>query len=66
MFFGNASATINLDGSLDNKFNIERVVRQRCALVAYIFLIVDVVLTYNIKKIVDERQLKGIILPWGK
>lgn len=66
LIFENDSGTVNLNGSLGNKFNIERGVRQGCHLARYIFLIIGEVLTHNIQQTVDEGRLKGIVFPGGK
>ena len=65
MFFTNASAAVNLNGSPGNSFKIERGVRQGCPLAPYLFLIVGEALTHTIKKAVTEGRLRRITLPGG-
>ena len=66
LLFGNASATVNLNGNQGDNFRIERGVRQGCPLAPYLFLIVGEVLTHVIKKAVREGRLRGVTLPGGK
>lgn len=66
LLFENASATINLNGSLGENFRIEREVMQGCPLAPYLFLIVGEVLTHIIKRAVSTRRLRGGFLPRGE
>ena len=62
----NASALVNLNGSLGNNFSIERGVRQGCPLAPYLLLIIGEALTHMVKKAVTEGRLKGITFPGRK
>ena len=62
LFFHNATALVNLNGSPDNSFSIKRIIRQGCSLAPYLFLIVGEAFTHMIKKAVTEGRLRGIIL----
>ena len=62
LFFHNATALVNLNGSPDNSFSIKRRIRQGCSLAPYLFLIVGEAFTHMIKKAVSEGRLRGIIL----
>ena len=66
LLFTNASAAVNLNGTLESHFKIERGVRQGCPLAPYLFLIVGEVLIHMVKKAVDEGRLRGVYLPGGK
>ena len=66
MFFANASAAVNLNGSPGNNFKVERGVKQGCPLAPYLFLIVGEALTHVIKKAIKEKRLRGVTLPGGK
>ena len=50
LLFNNATAAINLNGSPNNNFRIERGVRQGCPSAPYLFLIVGEALTHMFKK----------------
>ena len=50
LLFGNATASLNLNGSLGSSFKIERGVRQGCPLAPYIFLIVGETFISMVKK----------------
>ena len=65
LFFHNVTAFVNLNGSPDNSFSIERGVRQGCPLAPYLFLIVEETLTHIVKKAITEGRLRGITLPCG-
>ena len=66
LLFGNASAAVNINGSPGSTFKVERGVWQGCPLAPYLFLIVGEALTHTIKKSVEEKRLKGVVLPGGK
>ena len=66
LLFGNASALVNINGSLGRNFKVERGVRQGCPLAPYLFLIVGEALTHTIKKAVKEKRLRGVVLSGGK
>lgn len=57
--FESASIAVNLNGSPDNMFKIERGVRQSCSFAPYLFLIVGEVLTQIIKKAMSKGKLEG-------
>jgi hypothetical protein len=66
LLFGNASATVNLNGCPSGSFKVERGVRQGCPLAPYFFLIVGEALTQLITKAIAERRIKRITLSGGK
>ena len=66
LLFGNASAAVNINGSPKSSFKVERGVKQGCPLAPYFFLIVGESLTYIIKKAVEEKKLKCVVLPGSK
>jgi hypothetical protein len=66
LFFGNATAVVNLNGCPSGSFKVERGVRQGCPLAPYPFLIVGESLIKLITKVISEERLKGITLPGGK
>lgn len=63
--FVNATAAVNLNGSLVNNFRGEREARQGCPLASYLFLIVEEALTNMIRKTVAKGRVKRILLPRG-
>ena len=66
LFFEDATAAVNLNGSPGNSFKIKRGVRQGCPLAPYLFLIVGEVFTHIINKAAAEGRLRGIYLPGGR
>ena len=50
MFFDNAWASVNLNGSPCKEFRVERGVKQGCPLAPYLFLIIREVLNDIIRK----------------
>ena len=66
MLFGNAWASVNLNGSMGKEFRGERGVRQGCPLAPYLFLIVGEVVNHIIEKSMREGRILGVKLPRGK
>lgn len=53
---------VNLNGNPRESFKFEKGVWQGCPLAPYMLLIVDEVLTHNIKNAVVEGRLRGVII----
>jgi hypothetical protein len=63
MLYGNAWASMNLNGTPRKEFIVERRVKQGCPLAPYIFLIVEEVLNHIIRQGMKEGGTLGVKFP---
>jgi hypothetical protein len=65
LLFNNARASISMNGSITDQFNIDRGIRQGCPLAPYLFLFVAEALHSATRAAATLGQLTGINLPDG-